>query len=187
MASQHLSPSASITARDSLSPCADLAWSVLISLLRVLSTIVPHTLSVHLLTYKSHSSLAAVCDLIISFFLSTCLSIDFFLFFFFFNDPAPPEIYPLPLHAALPILDHRLRRLPDRDRRDHLIGQGVDGDQPVVVLQSHVDPGPVARFPHPMGQPPDRDRRHLGRSEEHTSELQSQSNLVCRLLLEKKK
>src|SRR2546427_8698021 len=29
-------------------------------------------------------------------------------------------------------------------------------------------------------------RRH-GRSEEHTSELQSQSNLVCRLLLEKKK
>src|SRR2546427_5361150 len=27
----------------------------------------------------------------------------------------------------------------------------------------------------------------FGRSEEHTSELQSQSNLVCRLLLEKKK
>src|SRR2546427_4245512 len=30
-------------------------------------------------------------------------------------------------------------------------------------------------------------RRSLARSEEHTSELQSQSNLVCRLLLEKKK
>src|SRR3989475_6815703 len=30
-------------------------------------------------------------------------------------------------------------------------------------------------------------RRRIGRSEEHTSELQSQSNLVCRLLLEKKK
>src|SRR5256886_5186709 len=29
--------------------------------------------------------------------------------------------------------------------------------------------------------------KHLSRSEEHTSELQSQSNLVCRLLLEKKK
>src|SRR5690606_40393939 len=28
---------------------------------------------------------------------------------------------------------------------------------------------------------------HLGRSEEHTSELQSRENLVCRLLLEKKK
>src|SRR2546430_8216800 len=30
-------------------------------------------------------------------------------------------------------------------------------------------------------------RNELARSEEHTSELQSQSNLVCRLLLEKKK
>src|SRR2546427_8554824 len=41
-----------------------------------------------------------------------------------------------------------------------------------------------ARVPHP-GVGPD---THLGqRSEEHTSELQSQSNLVCRLLLEKKK
>src|SRR2546430_7975742 len=30
-------------------------------------------------------------------------------------------------------------------------------------------------------------RRRKARSEEHTSELQSQSNLVCRLLLEKKK
>src|SRR2546427_2773390 len=34
---------------------------------------------------------------------------------------------------------------------------------------------PGGRFPHPP------------RSEEHMSELQSQSNLVCRLLLEKKK
>src|SRR2546430_13565379 len=32
-----------------------------------------------------------------------------------------------------------------------------------------------------------RDHRAILRSEEHTSELQSQSNLVCRLLLEKKK
>src|SRR5256886_17325079 len=32
-----------------------------------------------------------------------------------------------------------------------------------------------------------RERAGAGRSEEHTSELQSQSNLVCRLLLEKKK
>src|SRR2546427_4274291 len=31
------------------------------------------------------------------------------------------------------------------------------------------------------------ERQLVGRSEEHTSELQSQSNLVCRLLLEKKK
>src|SRR2546430_9230558 len=36
---------------------------------------------------------------------------------------------------------------------------------------------------------PDQDRVNVvfARSEEHTSELQSQSNLVCRLLLEKKK
>src|SRR2546430_4534550 len=33
----------------------------------------------------------------------------------------------------------------------------------------------------------DRHGEAIGRSEEHTSELQSQSNLVCRLLLEKKK
>src|SRR2546430_3878597 len=39
------------------------------------------------------------------------------------------------------------------------------------------------------GPPPDpgRDRSRTARSEEQTSELQSQSNLVCRLLLEKKK
>src|SRR2546427_2608699 len=34
---------------------------------------------------------------------------------------------------------------------------------------------------------PDRQSSARSRSEEHTSELQSQSNLVCRLLLEKKK
>src|SRR2546427_6074841 len=56
-----------------------------------------------------------------------------------------------------------------RERRD--AGQGV-----------------VELVRHPRHQLPD--RRHLlrlDRSEEHTSELQSQSNLVCRLLLEKKK
>src|SRR6201996_2554826 len=40
---------------------------------------------------------------------------------------------------------------------------------------------------HPRHSPAGADPAHLGRSEEHTSELQSQSNLVCRLLLEKKK
>src|SRR2546430_4521100 len=40
--------------------------------------------------------------------------------------------------------------------------------------------------PGPDAAGPDHHRR-LARSEEHTSELQSQSNLVCRLLLEKKK
>src|SRR2546427_5364237 len=40
----------------------------------------------------------------------------------------------------------------------------------------------LAAVPRPL-----RKIRALERSEEHTSELQSQSNLVCRLLLEKKK
>src|SRR2546430_13547740 len=47
--------------------------------------------------------------------------------------------------------------------------------------------GPQPRRPQAAG-PAEHPRRAAGvRSEEHTSELQSQSNLVCRLLLEKKK
>src|SRR5690606_40677885 len=41
-------------------------------------------------------------------------------------------------------------------------------------------------FPRPCCATPTRDRP-VRRSEEHTSELQSRENLVCRLLLEKKK
>src|SRR5688572_32168144 len=44
-----------------------------------------------------------------------------------------------------------------------------------------------ARFPPAERCFPSSSRRETARSEEHTSELQSQSNLVCRLLLEKKK
>src|SRR5688572_31356991 len=43
-----------------------------------------------------------------------------------------------------------------------------------------------ARVPRARVGEPSADRRRRPRSEEHTSELQSQSNLVCRLLLEKK-
>src|SRR6516165_12189123 len=43
------------------------------------------------------------------------------------------------------------------------------------------------RRPGRRTRPPDSWRPAAARSEEHTSELQSQSNLVCRLLLEKKK
>src|SRR2546430_12536127 len=49
-----------------------------------------------------------------------------------------------------------------------------NGNPVLVQLQTHIlEVGP--------------DFLHVLRSEEHTSELQSQSNLVCRLLLEKKK
>src|SRR2546427_7366908 len=43
------------------------------------------------------------------------------------------------------------------------------------------------RRPNPAAAGPGDPRENAARSEEHTSELQSQSNLVCRLLLEKKK
>src|SRR2546427_6453982 len=52
-------------------------------------------------------------------------------------------------------------------------------------------PPPYFQYPHPYGRCRSVGTRRspiqLRRSEEHTSELQSQSNLVCRLLLEKKK
>src|SRR2546426_1667323 len=50
------------------------------------------------------------------------------------------------------------------------------------------DPLATARGPRPHGRRRHRPRAlRRGRSEEHTSELQSPCNLVCRLLLEKKK
>src|SRR2546430_10263333 len=62
-----------------------------------------------------------------------------------------------------------------------------DLEHPVEPLPGLVGRGlPVV---HPDDLPPQPPLRLGGmqRSEEHTSELQSQSNLVCRLLLEKKK
>src|SRR5438552_18564828 len=89
--------------------------------------------------------------------------------FFFFNPPPPPAFYPLSLHDALPI-----------------------------CVPPAGPPGAPAPGP-PHGRAPSRLLRTLpggvlvpegsaeGRSEEHTSELQSPDHLVCRLLLEKKK
>src|SRR2546430_5524015 len=90
--------------------------------------------------------------------------------FFFFNDTATTEIYTLSLHDALPIYPVALRRSVGRLRRLRLrILKPVSGRR--------------ARGRRRGAVP-----NHRGfRSEEHTSELQSQSNLVCRLLLEKKK
>src|SRR2546430_8147840 len=54
-----------------------------------------------------------------------------------------------------------------------------------TLFRSHLDgPRPLMRE---SGHAPREHVARRGRSEEHTSELQSQSNLVCRLLLEKKK
>src|SRR2546427_8158569 len=90
-------------------------------------------------------------------------------FFFFFNDTATTEIYTLSLHDALPI-SPRGRRV-DRDGRSDRCVIGGRRDHRGVRESE--------------GQR--RLRRGAVRSEEHTSELQSQSNIVCRLLLEKKK
>src|SRR2546430_12567188 len=57
------------------------------------------------------------------------------------------------------------------------------------AADGHPSPGRRRCRRRPDHSPPGRCgfRRGIERSEEHTSELQSQSNLVCRLLLEKKK
>src|SRR5690349_24714739 len=85
------------------------------------------------------------------------------LLFFFFNDTATTEIYTLSLHDALPISESPRRRA----RREaagagRRFGVGRIGTRRLA-------------------------RQLFGRSEEHTSELQSRRDLVCRLLLEKKK
>src|SRR3712207_8798673 len=95
---------------------------------------------------------------------------------FFFNDTATTEIYTLSLHDALPISAHRAegRGVPQL-RVGHARHLQGDGDRPHLQARDEVlgvDGGAGA---------------HAGRSEEHTSELQSRQYLVCRLLLEKKK
>src|SRR5438034_10632559 len=79
--------------------------------------------------------------------------------FFFFTDTATTEIYTLSLHDALPISGALLEHAAD-------------------------DQGHLAHEPRLLGA--GRERGERRRSEEHTSELQSHSDLVCRLLLEKK-
>src|SRR2546430_11701106 len=80
--------------------------------------------------------------------------------FFFFNDTATTEIYTLSLHDALPI----------------------SPPPPKPRCTSN-----TACFASAWASGKKRARTwNVRRSEEHTSELQSQSNLVCRLLLEKK-
>src|SRR2546430_16416430 len=96
-------------------------------------------------------------------FLSLCLlvngSLAHYFFFFFFNDTATTEIYTLSLHDALPIFGNPAFSSTSR----RFLGLCL------------TEAASISRDQAPM------------RSEEHTSELQSQSNLVCRLLLEKKK
>src|SRR2546430_3994654 len=93
--------------------------------------------------------------------------IIYYIFFFFFNDTATTEIYTLSLHDALPI--------------------SLFFASPSVVSSFRPRLRIVFIMPGIENFAPERTLNSSGRSEEHTSELQSQSNLVCRLLLEKKK
>src|SRR5207248_11094701 len=85
-------------------------------------------------------------------------------FFFFFNAPAPTQIYTLSLHDALPISQRFENALAVQSR-------GLRDRTSVSPLSSVLEGFMIHRL----------------RSEEHTSELQSPYDLVCRLLLEKKK
>src|SRR5438270_5558304 len=96
--------------------------------------------------------------------------------FFFFNDPATTEIYTLSLHDALPILIATDAVVSLVTSIIKISVFGLAGVMTPQVLAFALLIGVVA-LPGAF----------LARSEEHTSELQSQSNLVCRLLLEKKK
>src|SRR2546427_1446275 len=97
----------------------------------------------------------------------TACSHSLAFFFFFFNDTATTEIYTLSLHDALPISPSR-----PPGRRS---GRGRCSGR------RRTSPGRCRGWRAIRRGDP------RTRSEEHTSELQSQSNLVCRLLLEKKK
>src|SRR3712207_9370254 len=98
---------------------------------------------------------------------------------FFFNDTATTEIYTLSLHDALPISSHAsdiASPSPKRTARARAARKvSISSSQSCRYCQdkwaAHVAAGQAI----------------LGRSEEHTSELQSRQYLVCRLLLEKKK
>src|SRR5260370_478574 len=96
--------------------------------------------------------------------------------FFFFNDTATTEIYTLSLHDALPI------------SRYVAIVASIDFKAAACVatwVWRYLIFVPT--YPAETSRMAIVARAFAPRSEEHTSELQSHLNLVCRLLLEKKK
>src|SRR5688572_31322953 len=88
--------------------------------------------------------------------------------FFIFNDRATTEIYTLSLHTLF-----------------RSSGAILGGSRP-SARHLAADHRPISEHGCRVQCPEPHGLFEFGRSEEHTSELQSQSNLVCRLLLEKK-
>src|SRR5690606_40962753 len=100
--------------------------------------------------------------------------------YFFVAPPPTHQYHTLPLHDALPIA---VARHPSRG------DAALRGAAPATRHLSVVDTGQRrlrARRGRTARTPPGMARADRLRSEEHTSELQSRENLVCRLLLEKK-
>src|SRR5690606_41012430 len=100
----------------------------------------------------------------------------------FSSGPPTPQIYPLSLHDALPILGEEQRRV---EEEGHLVAVG--GDLGPVALQALGVHAAATRRRRPRRCPASPRRARCPRSEEHTSELQSREKLVCRHLPEKKK
>src|SRR5207249_9934088 len=100
----------------------------------------------------------------------SCICESLTLLFFLFHHPPTTDTYPLSLHDALPIC---FTAIVTETGPDSALLKGVEAAEP------HYHTSGV-RADFEGGQ-------SKGRSEEHTSELQSRFDLVCRLLLEKKK
>src|SRR5690606_40416002 len=101
------------------------------------------------------------------------------LFLIFLQHTPPTQSNPLSLHDALPISTRSMRRkgarrMPANQRTKRSTPPALRNVAHPVTMARQTVSDCVARA---------RPRR----SEEHTSELQSRENLVCRLLLEKKK
>src|SRR5690606_41828573 len=95
---------------------------------------------------------------------------------------APPAIYTL----SLTTLFRSRLRLQARTLPDDLLRRRLRGSEPVrLARDQHLADQLVERRREERLGDRSRDRAVV-RSEEHTSELQSRENLVCRLLLEKK-
>src|SRR5690606_41296641 len=105
----------------------------------------------------------------------------------FLTRTASTDRYPLSLHDALPILS----ALPFGRHAAAGYDPGF-GNPPFSIFREPLheclrepDRPPLSRVPAQHGPPARHGRRPASpRSEEHTSELQSRENLVCRLLLE---